>query len=122
MPTPLAFDLTRLITRIRHSSPTGIDRVDLAYARRYLAGADLAGAGLAGNGPRFGLVSSPFGPRIVDRDTALGIVEAVAAGWIEDVRADDDPVYVRTAARLGAGTSGACRCGRRRRDRRRTFR
>ena len=45
----LAIDLTRLITRLRHASPTGIDRVDLAYARHILSqGAE---------GTRFGLVS-----------------------------------------------------------------
>ena len=29
----IAFDLTRLVTRLRHASPSGIDLVDLAYAR-----------------------------------------------------------------------------------------
>ena len=29
---PVVFDLTRLVTRLTHASPTGIDRVDLAYA------------------------------------------------------------------------------------------
>lgn len=80
---PVAFDLTRLITRLRHASPTGIDRVDLAYARNFLKG----------EGKRFGLVSTRFGPRILDQVTSLGIVEAVAAGWAEDGTSDDDPVY-----------------------------
>ncbi|TXN21167.1 glycosyltransferase family 1 protein [Methylobacterium sp. WL9] len=82
-PRAIAFDLTRLITRLRHASPTGIDRVDLAYARHVLGG----------EGPRFGLVTSAFGPRVIDREQARAIVDAVAAGWVEDVRAEDDPVY-----------------------------
>ncbi|KAB1075058.1 glycosyltransferase family 4 protein [Methylobacterium planeticum] len=88
--TAIAFDLTRLITRLRHASPSGIDRVDLAYARHVLAGA----------GPRFGLVSTGLGPRILDRETSEAIVAAVAAGWVEDIAAEADPVYLRLAARL----------------------
>ncbi|WP_132249471.1 glycosyltransferase family 4 protein [Methylobacterium segetis] len=93
---PVAFDLTRLITRLRHASPTGIDRVDLAYARW----------ALEGPGPRFGLVTTPLGPRVIDRAGAAAIVEAVAAGWVEDVAAEADPVYRRLAGRLGAETRG----------------
>ncbi|MEA1832441.1 glycosyltransferase family 1 protein [Methylobacterium durans] len=103
---PVAFDLTRLITRLRHASPTGIDRVDLAYARWVLGGA----------GPRFGLVTTAYGPRVVDRARASAIVDAVAAGWVEDVEAEGDPVYRRLAARLdaqaGSAASGAPRRGR----------
>jgi glycosyltransferase involved in cell wall biosynthesis len=89
----LAFDLTRLITRLQHASPSGIDRVDLAYARHLLVQ----------EGARFGLVSTAFGPRVLDRTEALRIVEAVAAGWVEDRDAEDDPVYRRLAATLGSG-------------------
>jgi glycosyltransferase involved in cell wall biosynthesis len=97
MERPLAFDLTRLVTRLRHASPSGIDRVDLAYARRVLGTA----------GDRFGVVSTALGPRVLDRARALAIVEAVAAGWVEDGAAEADPVYRRLAARLGSGVAGA---------------
>ncbi len=93
---PVAVDLTRLITRLRHASPTGIDRVDLAYARHVLGDAGRDGA-------RFGLVSTAVGPRILERDAALEIVEAVAAGWVEDVTAEDDPVYRALSNTLEAG-------------------
>lgn len=89
---PIAFDLTRLVTRLRHASPSGIDRVDLAYARFYLGR----------TGPAVGLVSTAYGPRVLDRERALAIVEAVAAGWVEDRDALSDPVYRGLAARLGA--------------------
>ena len=88
---PIAFDLTRLVTRLRHPSPSGIDRVDLAYARAFLGRP----------GPGFGVVSTAFGPRVLDRDRALAIVEAVAAGWVEDREAASDPVFHRLAARCG---------------------
>ncbi|MCJ2083477.1 glycosyltransferase family 4 protein [Methylobacterium sp. J-090] len=95
MPVPsIAFDLTRLITRLRHASPSGIDRVDLAYARHFLSQ----------DGARFGLVSTALGPKVLERDMAMAIVEAVAAGWVEDRAAEDDPVYRRLAAALGAPT------------------
>ncbi len=80
---PVAFDLTRLITRLRHASPTGIDRVDLAYARHFLN--DRAAC--------FGIVSTRFGPRVLDRETSFRIVDAVAAGWAENGGSDDDPVF-----------------------------
>ncbi|WP_238255887.1 glycosyltransferase family 4 protein [Methylorubrum podarium] len=106
----LAIDLTRLITRLRHASPTGIDRVDLAYARHVLnQGAE---------GTRFGLVSTALGPRVLDRETARGIVEAVAAGWVEDVTAAADPVFQALASSLAADPAAdgrpAPRAGRRR--------
>ncbi len=89
---PVAIDLTRLITRLKHPSPTGIDRVDLAYARHFLA---------QGEGPRFGLVSTALGPRLLPRSAALKVVDRVVAGWIEDVAAEDDPAYRALRARLG---------------------
>jgi glycosyltransferase involved in cell wall biosynthesis len=89
---PIAFDLTRLVTRLRHASPSGIDRVDLAYARAFL--------GRSARG--VGVVSTAAGSRILDRARALSIVEAVAGGWVEDREADADPVYRRLATRCGA--------------------
>ncbi|CAO4135735.1 glycosyltransferase family 4 protein [Methylorubrum extorquens] len=102
----LAIDLTRLITRLRHASPTGIDRVDLAYARHILSqGAE---------GTRFGLVSTAYGPRVLDRATARGIVEAVAAGWVEDVVAEADPVFQALAASLAGDAHPLPKAARRR--------
>ncbi len=94
--TSLAFDLTRLVTRLRFATPSGIDRVDLAYARHVLAQP----------GERFGVVSTPFGPRVLDRTGAGALVERVAAGWAEEIGAGDDPVYHRLLGALGAGTAG----------------
>ncbi|MGU3325526.1 glycosyltransferase family 4 protein [Methylobacterium mesophilicum] len=94
---PIAFDLTRLVTRLRHASPSGIDRVDLAYARFYLRRP----------GPAVGVVSTAYGPRVLDRERAFAIVEAVAAGWVEDRDALSDPVYRGLAARLGAPVASA---------------
>ena len=95
---PVAFDLTRLVTRLGHASPSGIDRVDLAYARR----------ALAGSGPRFGVASTAFGPRVLSRGDAAAVVAAVSDGWVEDREAEADPVYRRLRARLsGRGETAA---------------
>lgn len=93
---PTAFDLTRLVTRLRHTSPSGIDRVDLAYAH----------AVLDGPGEGVGVISTAFGPRVLARDEARAVVAAVEAGWVEDRPAHEDPAYARLAARLGAGAGG----------------
>ncbi|MEH3147050.1 MAG: glycosyltransferase family 1 protein [Methylobacterium frigidaeris] len=92
--TALAFDLTRLITRLRFATPSGIDRVDLAYARHVLGGP----------GERFGVASTPFGPRVLDRAEAGAIVDRVVAGWTEELSAGEDPVYHRLVGALGAAT------------------
>lgn len=93
----IAIDLTRLITRLSHASPSGIDRVDLAYARHVLAQP----------GERFGLVSTVLGPRVLDRAGAGAVVDAAASGWEEDRDANADPVYRGLMARLGAGSMPA---------------
>ncbi|MCJ2014096.1 glycosyltransferase family 4 protein [Methylobacterium sp. J-076] len=108
---PTAFDLTRLVTRLRHTSPSGIDRVDLAYAH----------AVLGGHARSVGVVSTALGPRVLPRDEALAIVAAVEAGWVEDRPAGEDPAYRRLAGRLGASAGGeapAAPGGARARDRR----
>lgn len=87
----IAVDLTRLITRLRHPSPSGIDRVDLAYARHFLGQ----------EGARFGIVSTAVGPRVLPRPQALAIVAAASAGWVEELAAGGDPVYRRLVESLG---------------------
>lgn len=104
---PVVFDLTRLVTRLRHAHPTGIDRVDLAYARHLLAQPE---------GERFGLLTTPRGPRLLDRAAARAIVARVAEGWVEESAAEADPVYralaaslVRSAANAPPAGTGAAR-------------
>lgn len=89
--SPVALDLTRLVTRLRHASPTGIDRVDLAYARHLLAQ----------GGERFGVVSTRLGPKVLDRPQMAGLVESAVSAWTEEVAAEDDPVFSGLCARLG---------------------
>jgi hypothetical protein len=46
MLTPIAYDVTRLVTRILNATPNGIDRLDLAYARHFLQGANKRNAAM----------------------------------------------------------------------------
>lgn len=80
LPVRVLFDATRLIAR-RFAAPSGIDRVDLAYARA------LAEA------PGFDmhlLAFDLFGPRLLERRAAVGLIGETARRW-----------------RAGAGTTGA---------------
>lgn len=71
---PVLLDITRLITRLASPAPTGIDRVELAYARRFLTGRD---AGLA-------VAITPSGGRLVPRAVAAEILDRLARLWREE--------------------------------------
>jgi glycosyltransferase involved in cell wall biosynthesis len=72
-PSPVVlFDLSRLLSRAGRDTPTGIDRVELAYAEHLIAGgADAEFAAITAAG-RFGLLP---------RRTAQAYVAAIAAAW-----------------------------------------
>lgn len=82
---PILFDTTRLLTRLRHAAPTGIDRVDLAYLRRYV-GDRPDGRGAA-------IVRETT--RILPDAKASALRERIAARWNEEVPADRDPGLAR---------------------------
>jgi len=80
---PLLLDISRIIWRARRRSPTGIDRVELAYAQYFLAGEGPVGDDQIAHGerPAYGVVHlfgflfeiSPAGAR--------RFVEALTARW-----------------------------------------
>ncbi|WP_020181012.1 glycosyltransferase family 1 protein [Methylopila sp. M107] len=84
-------DVTRLLTRAGNAVATGVDRVELAYARRALAmPADRVG------------FAAVLGPRSVplDAERVRRFVETLDAGW-RGVSGDDEAAR-RLAATLGA--------------------
>ena len=94
MPTrPVLVDTTRLLTRLKHRSPTGVDRVDLAYANRFL--------------PRPGsraVTVTRFGMRLMPDRLARGVLNRVGERWGETREAAQDPVLEEIRRRLsGAG-------------------
>lgn len=85
---PIVFDMTRLLTRLRHGAPTGIDRVDLAYADRYLAGL-----------PHAGVSVTPLGPRLLRDGATRAVLSALRPRWRSDPSATS-PASERLAAWL----------------------
>jgi glycosyltransferase involved in cell wall biosynthesis len=90
---PILIDTTRLLTRLRHAAPSGIDRVDLAYARRFLGGQP----------DRRGVAITARGPRLVPADRIRQLMALIGGRWREEIAAADDPVLDRIRARLGGG-------------------
>lgn len=71
--SPLLLDLSRLLARAGRLVPTGIDRVELAYAQHYLNATShrVSFAGMASWG-RFGML---------DRRTVATLVDVLTTGW-----------------------------------------
>jgi glycosyltransferase involved in cell wall biosynthesis len=69
-------DITRLSKGLYRRTPTGIDRVDLAYARHFLSSPQ-----------NHALVMFPGGPRFLDSEAASLLLKAVARRWGEDADA-----------------------------------
>jgi len=72
----IVLDLSRLMSRAERAVPTGIDRVELAYAEHFIAAARerLSFAGMLSWG-RFGLLDAP---------TAIALVAALGTVWRSD--------------------------------------
>ncbi len=88
---PVIYDVTRIVTRALNAAPNGIDRVDFALARHFLA---------RDNGARGALICTAIGPRLADPDLALETIEGVESLWREDGDAEEDDVYRRVVAAL----------------------
>jgi glycosyltransferase involved in cell wall biosynthesis len=88
-PRVILFDLSRLLSRARRGTPTGIDRVELAYAEHLIAdgfAVDFVALGALG---RFGLLPGR---------TARAYVAAIAAAWRGD---RDSALPARRVRHLG---------------------
>jgi glycosyltransferase involved in cell wall biosynthesis len=92
---PILVDTTRLLTRLKHPTPSGIDRVDLAYARRFLTREP----------GRLGVAVGYFGPRILPGGQLQGLVDTVVERWKEELPADQDPVLRDLRSRLSGDPS-----------------
>lgn len=93
---PILVDTTRLLNRITFSTPTGIDRVDLAYARHFLG---------EPSGERHAVASTPFGVRLLPERRLKALFRAVEARWSEGASGDRDPVLARIEHRLTHGAA-----------------
>lgn len=93
----IVYDMTRLFLAPAHITPRGIDRVDLGYAKHFLA--EWPGDAMA-------TLLTPFGVRTIDRQAALGIVEETQAQWKESGQPGDDPLLQRLKSKLIDRTDG----------------
>jgi len=88
---PVVYDVTRIVTRALNAAPNGIDRVDFALARHFLARSERA---------RGALICTAIGPRLADPDRALETIGGVENLWREDGDAEHDDVYRTVVAAL----------------------
>jgi glycosyltransferase involved in cell wall biosynthesis len=96
MSRPIVFDVTHLEHRLAFESPTGIDRVDLAFARHFALTDGKIAAGL-----HYG---RPF-PRIVPSSDVADLVHRVEARWGETSRFDNDQKFLKTRDWIRGGAS-----------------
>ena len=95
MGRPVCYDVTRLLTRILNATPNGIDRIDHALARHFLAGDP---------GETLGATATGFGARLMSGPAAAEAVDAIAAHWGESRRdVGEDPTYGQVVAWLSHG-------------------
>jgi glycosyltransferase involved in cell wall biosynthesis len=74
MPKYIAYDVTRLATRVFNATPNGIDRVDSTFAQYFLSSDETV---------RAGLMMTVLGPRLIGASAARDIVDGIAIHWGE---------------------------------------
>lgn len=96
----VAYDITRLATRVMNKTPNGIDRIDIAFAQQFVA--SLAKDPL-------GVMMTPLGPRLIASEGARDIVDGISSNW----REDEDPyqvgVYARIVDSIVGESTNSCR-------------
>ncbi|WP_174511377.1 glycosyltransferase family 4 protein [Methylocella tundrae] len=96
MDCPVAYDITRLATRVLNRTPNGIDRIDSAFARRLL------GSATAGH---LAMMMTLQGPRIISGAAAADVVNGIFLHWGEDEAPGEDESYRRIVNWLSGETS-----------------
>lgn len=84
MPSPIAYDLTRLCYAPPTPTPRGIDRVEIALASYFFA---------SWPGDCVAILPTPWGVRCLDRRFGLKVLELARSTWQEDIAAAEDPAY-----------------------------
>ncbi|WP_294537462.1 glycosyltransferase [uncultured Rhodoblastus sp.] len=97
MSPPLVYDLSRLVTRVLHATPNGIDRVDLLLARHFL---------LHGEFKTQALGLGFTGPRLMPDRISRGAADRVAAAWREQAVESPGPQGSRSYEALVARLRG----------------
>lgn len=91
---PLLVDVSRLVTRLLRRTPTGIDRLDLAYARHVVE----TGSGRA-------VAATRLGPRLVGPAQTSRLIRSLAKRWRDHPKGDADAGLARIESWLAAPPS-----------------
>jgi glycosyltransferase involved in cell wall biosynthesis len=112
---PILYDGLRLFLGALYRTPRGVDRVDLSYARFLLENWD---------NECLGVLPTPWGIRLYNRQRALRMLATVEASWREAQDVDIDPAFahVREWLTSTAATPQATRAPRQTGPLRRTVR
>ena len=92
----VAYDVTRLATRVINKTPNGIDRIDIAFAKHFLGNDHL------------GLMMTLLGPRLMTSEGARGIIDGISSIWREDENPDQESVYEGIVEWIGGGSGSSC--------------
>ncbi len=98
MVVPVAYDISRLATRVLNRTPNGIDRIDFAFARHFLDPT---------HQDRWGLMMTLLGPRMSAPGGARDVVTGIASHWGEDETPDHDESYRKIVAWIGNRTQNS---------------
>src|SRR3984893_1037362 len=80
----VAFDITRLATRVLNLTPNGIDRIDFAFARHFLDPA---------RQDRLATMMTPLGPRTIAAAAARDIADEISIHWGEEDKPEHDESF-----------------------------
>ncbi|NDW03810.1 glycosyltransferase family 4 protein [Jiella pacifica] len=102
----LFLDLTRISSRLLRGAPTGIDRVEYAYAEELVLNERY--------GPVVPIITTPLAVGAIPVPTMRDHLKKIEAGWLRDrVSAADDPFYMELKQVIEtpseAGQTGATR-------------
>jgi glycosyltransferase involved in cell wall biosynthesis len=85
----VAYDITRLATRVLNPTPNGIDRIDFAFARHFLGSAIPK---------QSAMMITPLGQRVIAETAARDVLDGISVHWGEEEQPDFDEGYRRVVA------------------------
>ncbi len=96
MVLPVAYDITRLATRVLNRTPNGIDRIDFAFARHFLG---------SSRREQSAIMITLQGQRVIAEMAARDVVDGISIHWGEDEKPDFDESYRRIVAWISGGAT-----------------
>lgn len=94
----IAYDIARLFLAPAASAPRGIDRIDLLLAEHIFVGWE---------GDVFGILPTPWGVRVFERDRVVAGLEYLQNLWRETTYSAHDPALRQLSARMCGGASSS---------------